>query len=489
MSKAPRETKPRARGKKAENERELRELALFLEEAPGFRLGLACIDNVQTRQTQLERLEEIIASRPVFLTRLDLGKFRDEEQILQRLRDHLRDNPAPEGKTAAVMIIGLEAHLDYRDLGEGKVPPQPILRNANIQRDAYSRLCLVPIVLWLLPSAETLFAKEAPDFWHWRAGTFRFMAPAGQRKKWEDNQIEMPIFQSRNLLVSDKSDRISLLNDLLFELENATDRETRGNKARRAALLLQLGRAYLLMSKEDVGLDYSRRAVELYVEISDRQGEGMALCDLGTSCAQLNMFEDALGYFEKSLAITREIGDREGEGTLLGCLGFAYAGMGLRERAIEYDEQSLAIARKVKNREGEGTILGQLASIYAHNKEFEKAILHQEESLAIAREIGNRRSEGSILGNIGATYARMGQIEKAIGCHELSLAIAREMGDRRSEGTELSNLAYTYARMDQKAKAIEFLKEALRIGQQINDSLIINIAIKGIRFLHLELKT
>src|SRR5438105_312375 len=103
MPKARRNRKPR--GKAAENERELRELALFVEQAPGFRLGLVEIDSPETRETQLARLAELVADRPVHLTRLDLGKLPGETQILQRLRDHLRDHPAPEGKKPAVMVV------------------------------------------------------------------------------------------------------------------------------------------------------------------------------------------------------------------------------------------------------------------------------------------------------------------------------------------------------------------------------------------------
>ncbi len=479
MSSTPRKTKPRAGGKAAENDRELRELALFLEEAPSFRLGLGMIDNVQTRETQLDRLNEMIASRPVFLTRLDLGKFRDEEQILQRLRDHLRDHPAPDGKTSAVMIVGLEAHLDYRDLGEGKVPPQPILRNANIQRDAYPRLCPVPVVLWLLPSAETLFAREAPDLWHWRSGTFRFEGLPGRRKKWEGDQIGMSLLQSRNLPTSEKTERISLLHDLLFELENASDRETRGNKARRAALLGELGLTYRLMSKDEVGSDYSWKAVELYGEIGDSRNEMAALCDLGSASANLRQFEEALGYWEVALAITREIGDRRGEGRILGNLGFTYASLGQLNKAIEYYEQGLVTAREIEDRFGEGSILGKLGSVYAHKDELEMAILHQGQGLAIAREVGDRLGEGSTLGRLGFTYSKMNQPEKAIGYFDQSLVIARELGDRRSEGILLNNLGYAYGNMNQSEKAIKLLTEALQIGQEIKDSRIIDAASKS----------
>src|SRR4051812_34714828 len=105
MPKARRNTKARPDRERDENERTLRELALFLEETSGFRLGLVTVDTPETLRTQLDRLTEAVATRPVHLTRLDLAKTPDETQLLQRLQAHLRENPAPEGKTHAVMVV------------------------------------------------------------------------------------------------------------------------------------------------------------------------------------------------------------------------------------------------------------------------------------------------------------------------------------------------------------------------------------------------
>jgi hypothetical protein len=94
-------------------------LSLFLNEASGFRLGLATND-VPDRSPS-------------------------EELLLDRLEDHLRANPAPDGKHPAVMVVGLEAAIDIH-----LVPPSqtfrggPILRNANFHRDAYLRFCPAP---------------------------------------------------------------------------------------------------------------------------------------------------------------------------------------------------------------------------------------------------------------------------------------------------------------------------------------------------------
>ena len=152
-----------------ENTLNLLELAVFVEEGAGFRLGLATYDVPETRDTHLQRLAEAVADRPVHLTQLDLTRSSAEESLLKRLQEHLENHPAPDGKHPAIMVVGLEAAIDFRRTPDGRqTRGGPLLHNANLQRDAFVRLCPAPLVLWLSPFATTALAQALPDLWHWR---------------------------------------------------------------------------------------------------------------------------------------------------------------------------------------------------------------------------------------------------------------------------------------------------------------------------------
>ena len=167
-----------------ENTLNILELAVFVEESAGFRLGLATYDVPETRDTYLQRLAEAVADRPVHLTQLDLTRSSGEESLLKRLREHLQAHPAPDGKHPAVMVVGLEAAIDFRRTPDGhQARGGPLLHNANLQRDAFPRLCPAPVVLWLSPFATTAFAQAAPDLWHWHSGSFTFTGSPEARKK------------------------------------------------------------------------------------------------------------------------------------------------------------------------------------------------------------------------------------------------------------------------------------------------------------------
>jgi hypothetical protein len=65
-----------------------------------------------------------------------------------------------------------------------------------------------------------------------------------------------------------------------------------------------------------------------------------------------------IAWGEAALKGCREIGDRQGEGIALGNLGLAYADLGETREAIDYHEQHLTIARAIGDRQGEGIALG-----------------------------------------------------------------------------------------------------------------------------------
>ncbi len=290
-----------ASGSLDDNTLNLLELAVFVEESTGFRLGLATYDVPETRDSYLQRLAEAVADRPVHLTQLDLTRSSGEESLLKRLREHLQTHPAPDGKHPAVMVVGLEAAIDFRRIPDGhQARGGPLLHNANLQRDAFPRLCPAPVVLWLSPFATTAFAQAAPDLWHWRSGSFTFTGSPEARRRFEKELIATPLLEIDRLVGERKRERIGLLRDLLAELEMAEDLNTPGNQTRRAAILLEIGLTFRRISETEAARESLEEALCLYREIGDRRGEGNALGNLGLAVADLGQFERAFEYFEDS---------------------------------------------------------------------------------------------------------------------------------------------------------------------------------------------
>jgi len=471
------------RAESRDNDRQLRRLAAFLEDAVGFQLALVTYDTRELRDQQIERLAEKLQGSEVRPTRLDLTETPQEKELLERLRGHLAGLKTPDGKRPAVMVVGLEATLDYRRLGPDAREGMAILENANAQRDAFARECPVAVAIWLNRTATSVLAARAPDLWHWRSGTFRFTAPPGWREQIEHRLLEMPGVQSLGLPRKDKLERITTLRDLLAESSAALAADTARGRQRRIALLGELAVAHLVMGDAQRAIPILEESLQIACEIGDRQAKGRSLGHLGIAHVHLGQTETAIKYHERALAIDREIGDRHGEGADLGNLGSAYVELGQMEKGIEYCERALAIDREIGDRHGEGTDLGNLGSAYAGLGQTEKAIEYYERALAIDREIGDRRGEGINLGNLAWAYSALGDIEKAIRLYDQGLAISREVGDRWGAAIVLLRLGSLYADSGDAKKATGLLEESLDIGEEIGDAAIIQGASRGLQRL------
>jgi tetratricopeptide (TPR) repeat protein len=242
-----------------------------------------------------------------------------------------------------------------------------------------------------------------------------------------------------------------------------------GDRQGEGVALGNLGLAYVDLGEPRKGIDFHEQALEIDREIGDRRGQGQDLGNLGNAYARLGDTRKAIEFYEQDLLIAREIGNRRGEGAALGNLGSAYRDLGEPRKAIDFHEQALAIHREIDDLQGEGAVLGNLGLAYSDLGEMRKAIEFYEQPLVIAREIGDRGGEGSALGNLGVAYYRLGETRRAIELYEQRLAIAREIGDRLGERSALGNLGLAYADLGETRKAIDFYEQRLAIARENDD--------------------
>ena len=79
-----------------------------------------------------------------------------------------------------------------------------------------------------------------------------------------------------------------------------------------------------------------KKHLKIAKEIGDRDGEGRAYGNLGTTCESAGDYRKATECHEKHLQIAIEIGDRAGEGRAYGNLGTTLQSQGDFRNAIEY---------------------------------------------------------------------------------------------------------------------------------------------------------
>ena len=245
--------------------------------------------------------------------------------------------------------------------------------------------------------------------------------------------------------------------------------QTSANSKVQAYQLFQQGLGQYQSNQLEAALQSWQKALTIYQEIKDREGERKALGNLGLAYRALGNYSKAIEHLQQQLDISREIQNRQGEGNALLNLGVTYRNLGDYTKAIEYLQQTLDIAREIKNRQAEGNALLNLGVTYRNLGNYAKAIEYEQQQLEIAREIKDRQGEGNALGTLGNAYSSVGDYGKALEYLQQQLAIAKETQSRQEEANALGSLGVAYFSQRNYPKAIEYYQQWLNISRELKD--------------------
>ena len=135
-----------------------------------------------------------------------------------------------------------------------------------------------------------------------------------------------------------------------------------------------------------------------------------------SSASTRRRFDVAAQHFADALDIFREVGDRHGEGIALANVGDALPRLSEFDRAVHVLEQALDLFRDIEDRYGEGYTLVKLGDTYSELNRQAEALDFFQRALATRRELGDRWGEGETLHKRGLLLFEIGQTEQAEEC-------------------------------------------------------------------------
>jgi tetratricopeptide (TPR) repeat protein len=215
-------------------------------------------------------------------------------------------------------------------------------------------------------------------------------------------------------------------------------------------------------------MSFSKQALGISREISDRRGEAWALLNLGRVCHRLGDNPVALSHLERALRIYREVGYQRYEGLLLLNLSFVRYDRGEYSKAGHCLEQALDIFRETGSRQFEGWGLNHMGVLAASRGEYTEAKVYYEQAESIFREIGDLRSEGQGLVNLGLLSHHLGDDDVACQYGQRALEIARKVGDRPLQSDALTRLGHALAGLGRLSEAADAYRQAADIRQELN---------------------
>jgi tetratricopeptide (TPR) repeat protein len=427
-------------------------------------LLIASCDSSKFQDELIDRYEiELAPSIPSYRVKLDRSQpsLRAALEQLVNDRSELNQPQAP----AVIQVTGA-ANLLSISLSESETNSalDRFFGYLQITREGL-REFPYPIVLWVTPKILSRLSVKAPDFWSWRGGVFRFIAPLVTENVSQDDRIHL------QPIVSDISTDLPL--DELLEQIARIEQQNPSSLAL-ATLFDRVGQAYSNRSKDndEENLEKANEYFERSINLQATLNSVGSIDTLNTLIRSGNLDRDRKNYqqaelsYQKALTLARKIGDLFNEARSLNNLGNVYLSWQIQDEAIDYYEKSLIIYRELKDRESEARTLSDLGKIF-HQRD--QAIDYYQQSLIIYRELNDRQQEALTLENLGYSFSLQNRWDEVTECYQQSLIIYQELKDRQQEALTLGKLAYSFSSQDRWDKVTECYQQSLIIYRELND--------------------
>lgn len=191
-------------------------------------------------------------------------------------------------------------------------------------------------------------------------------------------------------------------------------------------ILNNLGELYNQSEKYNQVIDYSRQAIALAQEASDRKIEAKALNNLGVAYKNLGKFTEALEAHKRALTIYKYLSDPAELAQTKTHLGSVYNSLGEYAQVAQLHQNAIATAQAINNPELQADVFSNIGYFYNSLGQDDQALQYHKLALEIAREIENTFLEGRALNEIGNIYTQQGKYDEALNFHQQVLALAEQ---------------------------------------------------------------
>jgi tetratricopeptide (TPR) repeat protein len=299
------------------------------------------------------------------------------------------------------------------------------------------------IVVWITHQIERSLSKQAPDFWSWRKGVFRFWS----RKKAALPAREIAPFrwalEDENLLSTDDDEQYFLPLEDLKALIQQTE-EKRGEKdPSLATLYARMGQIY------DQRLERG--------ECRDYQQE-QAL---------------AIEYFSKAADLQKELGLEEDLASTLSNLAYLYSSQGRYDQAEPLLVQALELRKRLlqEDHPNVATSLNNLALLYKSQGRYAEAEPLLVQALELRKRLlgEDHPDVATSLNNLAALYDSQGRYDQAEPLYLQALELWKRLlgEDHPDVATSINNLAALYDSQGRYAEAEPLYLQALELRKRL----------------------
>jgi class 3 adenylate cyclase/lipopolysaccharide biosynthesis regulator YciM len=254
--------------------------------------------------------------------------------------------------------------------------------------------------------------------------------------------------------------------------------EKSGYREGQAVALKNLGLGYHNLGDYVEASMQWERSLTLFESIGDEPGAANILCNLGAIYSMSADEARALEYFLEALKIAEEYGDSIRMATVLLNIGTIYSSKSAtRKEALQNYKQALEIFRSLDNTVGIGFCIFNLGETHFQENEYDSALYYFEKSLEIYEDTIDIVISLNYIGNV---YAAKGNYQTAIHNQERALEMAIKSNAKLEIAQIYLGMANTYILQENLNQAIKFFELAKNIAEEIGSNYEVKDAYEGL---------
>jgi len=252
------------------------------------------------------------------------------------------------------------------------------------------------------------------------------------------------------------------------QLDNALNafQDDRKGEAR-----VRLFKSYIAGSigETDKALVEISRALELFREINDKSGEGLALTAMGLWHSSNQDHIPALEINKEALEIFHAIGDQHNEAIALNAIGQAYQNLNEYANALTFYKNALTLFENTRTLDAASGTTCAIASTHYLSGNLDQALASYERCLQLSRIVGKHRIEAYALEGIASIYGAQGRHRQAVKQYQDLERFFKSNGDLRGQAMALNGHGDLFLRLGEKQKALDVFGQAFSLSEKMGD--------------------
>jgi RNA polymerase sigma factor (sigma-70 family) len=223
------------------------------------------------------------------------------------------------------------------------------------------------------------------------------------------------------------------------------------------------------ISKWDEALQLFREALEIAVDLKNRDLQASIQNYLGNIFFSRGQISKAFDYFQDALDIAKEVKSTVNEARALANIGLVYLRRGNLVEALDHQDRAAALSKRIGNTEMEAFAFNNIGSIYLRKGEPSKALDCFRETISIAEKNHLPGLQAASLSRIGDIYLYRGEADRALAYYKDALTLNKSIANQQGEAFDLDNIAHLFSFTGEYTAAFEYYQRALTVARTLGD--------------------